>query len=92
MQVVGDAADGFFLLDCGVDEPETVLKAMAVPHFSVEFQRFRSAGQLQLQFHNVTNVNIARNCGAQAAFSNVLGSSVQRLFCPDDQPLVQKVA
>src|SRR5207253_11076791 len=36
--------------------------------------------------------NIAGNRGAQAAFSNVFGSSVQRFFCPDDEPLVQKVA
>jgi hypothetical protein len=36
VQVVCGPADGFFLLAGGVQEPEAVLKAVAIPHFSFE--------------------------------------------------------
>jgi hypothetical protein len=36
MQVVAGAANIFFLLACGVKEPEAVLKAVAIPHFGFE--------------------------------------------------------
>ena len=93
VEVVRGPADRFFLLAGGVEKPEAVLKAMTVPHFSLELQRFRNIGQVQLQFHCFAHVNIARNRGAQAAFSNVFASAMQQGFvCPDDQPLVQKIA
>ena len=84
-KIVGGAADQFLLLIRGMKKFEAILKALAIPDFSFQLEWFRMMVQMQLKFHNFANRNFTRNGGAETAFSDVLGPSVLRFFCPYDQ-------
>ena len=84
------APDDLSLLLRWVQEPEAVLKAPAVSDFSFEFHRLSHLRELEFQFNNFTNHNVARNCCAQAAFRNIFGAAMLRFFAFHHQEQVQQ--
>jgi hypothetical protein len=84
------AAYQLFLLLSGVKKHEAILKASAIPDFSFQFERLSCPAELQLQFNNFAERDLARDGSAQSAFSNIFGASMLRFFGFYDQPQIQK--
>jgi hypothetical protein len=85
-------ADHFFLLLCDGEIPKSILKALAITYFGFDLQGFLEFRELQLQFDDLSNVDVAGNGRAQSAFSKVFSSADQCFFCPDDDSQIQKVS
>ena len=68
------------LLACCVKKFYAALKALPVSHFSFHFHWFLSFWKLELQFDNVTDLNVPGDRGAQSAFSDIFGAAVQHLL------------
>ena len=90
-QVVRGPPDHLFLLVRDLNILEAVLEAVPIADFSLDFEQFISSRELQLEFNDFSNIDVARDRRAQAAFSNVLGPADERFFCPDNDPQIQKI-
>ena len=90
---MGSAANQFSLLFGRMEEPEAVLKTLAIHDLTLEFQWFLSISQLEFELNNFADGDVARYCSAQSTLSDVLGAAMQGCFFDlDDQAHVQQVA
>jgi hypothetical protein len=56
---------------------EAVLESLAIPNLCLKGQSFIAQRQLEFQFNDLTDRNIAGNYGAKAAFAQILAAAMQ---------------
>lgn len=90
-QITDSITNGVNLLLLWLDEPEPILKALAIADLGLQYQRLGRRRQLKLQLDKLMQRNIAGHRGGHASFRQVLGPAMQRgVVSSDDQPQIDE--
>src|SRR5215472_2723239 len=89
-QAVNSSAYDQKLLLGRSNELEAVLKSLAISNFSANCQWFSRFRRQEFEFDKFAERDLAGHGRAQAAFAQILGTSMESFLCLDDQPEIQK--